>query len=142
MAATLSGVSLIGLQVIRVGLHDLTIFQEKQTYFLRWHASDKNVRFSEDFAQARHGRRDINWGIAYNVAEICLGIPRYATNLIDDAFRRKSRRFVHRRPDQSANRQNAVVGGDQINYVTWLAATVGCGNFIRGEVNGMQDVPE
>ena len=57
MAAPVSGVGLVFVQTIRVGLKHLAVFQEEQSHLIGWHAQQEGFRLFEDFPQADSRRQ-------------------------------------------------------------------------------------
>src|SRR5207247_8032676 len=97
---------------------------------------------AENFPKWPHGNGWINGRIARDAAEIRIRLAGHAANLVDDPFGSKAECLAGRSPHHGAKRQNPLVDGQQVHYITRLLTAISRRHFVGGEVNRVEDIAE
>jgi len=131
---------LIPVKVVGVWLDNMAVFEEKQAGLFRGHAGDEGLCLGEQFSQSSHRGDGIDGWLAGNAIEVLSRVAGGSSNLVDDSFRGKSKRFSDRGLNCGAQREDTIVNRQQIDYISGFAAPIRCCNFVGGEVNGMKHI--
>jgi hypothetical protein len=142
VAAPLTFVGLIIIEVSGIGLHYLAHFEEQQHHFFRWHTRDEDLRFVERGPESLHYGLRVERFAAHERPPLGCRVMGVPPDFSDQSFWREAGRLFDRGPDDSAERKDGVVRRDDVNKVTHFAAAGRCHDLIRGEVNRMQYVSE
>src|ERR1035438_7701455 len=109
VAAPLPRMSLVAIEMLRVGLDHATLVQEEQACLIGGHASDEGFGLVEQLSHADHGGGGVDGRVAGNAVEVFPCVARSSANLVDDSFRGEPKGLADRCPNGGPQRKNPLM---------------------------------
>ena len=142
MSVPPSGVRLVGLEPLRIGLNDLPSLEEQHPDFFGRHARHESFGVVQRFAQTAHDSSSVDGRFARDALKVGGGVAGVAAYFVDQAFRGEPGGLLHRGPNDRAKRQDFLVNGYRIDDVARFAPTCRRHHFVGRQIDRMQDVTE
>ena len=121
MSVPPSGVRLVGLEPLRIGLNDLPSLEEQQPDFVGRHARHESFGAVQPFAQTAHDSSSVDGRFARDALKVGGGVAGVAAYFVDQAFGGETGGLLHGGPNDRAERQYFIVDGYGIDDVAWFA---------------------
>ena len=140
MATTTSGQRLVAGEAVGFRLYDVSLNEVRQSLLAAGHGGYEGLGVLQGRPQAHADIARVDRHVSLQVRVIVGAIPRVATDLSDQAFRREPWILRDGRPDDGAERQMMLVDMKEIEDVAGLATTGGGQGLVGREVEDMQSV--
>ena len=115
MAAALSGMGFVVLQVCGVGLNDFAVVDKQETHFIGGHPGNKRLRFVERLTQPGENVLGVYRLSGLQRPPFGGRIVGVAPDLSHQPLWREARRFLDSGPNDRPKRQNSLMHCHQVN---------------------------
>jgi hypothetical protein len=140
MAAPLSGMSLVAVEVVWVGLDNTAILNKKQSGSFGGHPGDEGFRFFKCGTQAGQNAYRINRFGGLQRLPVGGRIMGIAADFGDKAFRCKTRRLFHSGPDYGSQSKDGFMRRYKIHNVAHLAPSGSGHGLVDGQIDRIQNI--